>query len=315
LGGYAGAAALFPRAAFAQDPSLTQLVLASAPDDDVTPALYADKAGWFRAAGIGVRIDRLNNGSAVAAAVVGGAVNIGKVSLLPIVFAHARGVPLTIVAPGVVMQPNILYAGMLVRKDSDIHTARDLNGKTVSVPALNDLQALAGKTWIDQNGGDSKQVSFVEEPVVAVGTGFDSGRLSAGLLTNPALGEDLASGKYRNLGRPIEAISSHLMTSAWVCTTDWATKNPDAVRRFGQIIAKAGAYANAHHAETIALIAAFSGIEPSTLATMPRAVFPTTLNVANVQPLIEVAARYGAIQQRFNALDLFSPLAAAPVVK
>ena len=49
------------------------LRLASAPDDDATPILYAQSAGLFRAAGLDVDLTAAGSGSAVAAAGAGGA--------------------------------------------------------------------------------------------------------------------------------------------------------------------------------------------------------------------------------------------------
>src|ERR1019366_456783 len=80
----------------------TQLVhvhVASSPDDDATPILYAQNAGLFRAAGLDVELTAASNGAAVAAAVAGGSVDIGKSNIVALITAHARGVPLALVAP------------------------------------------------------------------------------------------------------------------------------------------------------------------------------------------------------------------------
>jgi ABC-type nitrate/sulfonate/bicarbonate transport system substrate-binding protein len=304
----AAAAIALPRGARADDATApVEVHFASAADDDVTPLLYADQAGWFRDAGLTARIDRLNTGTAVSAAVAGGAIDVGKGSMLSLVLAHARGVPLTIIAPCSLSLPNVMNSGLLVRKDSNIHAAADLNGKIVSVPALNDMQSLSTQAWIDQHGGNSKAISFVEEPVSAVGLALDTNRIAAGTLANPALSQDLATGKYRMIGRPIEGIASRLLISAWVSNIDWASKNPAVVRKVGQILMRAGAYANGHHDQTVELIAAFSGIDPATVRTMARVVFADKLDPADIQPLIDVAVRYGAVKARFPATELFSP--------
>lgn len=296
-------------AARAADNAPVDVLVASAADDDVTPVLYADQAGWFRDAGLTVHVDRLNNGTAVAAAVAGGAVNVGKVSMLAIILAHARGVPLTIIAPCSLSLATALNSGLLVRKDSNIHSARDLSGKIVAVPALNDMQALSAQAWIDKNGGNSKDVSFVEEPSASVGLALDTNRIAAGAMANPTLSQDLATGKYRSIGRPIQSVGSPLMISAWVSEISWAEKNAAVVRKFGQVVVRAGTYANAHPDQTANLIAAFSGIDPGTVKTMARAVFSDKLDGAVIQPLIDTAERYGAIKQRYPAADLFSPAA------
>lgn len=304
---FAGAAAALPGIARADDAVIR---LASGADDDVTPVLYADRAGWFRDAGMSVRVDRLNNGTAVAAAVAGGAIDVGKVSMLAAILAHARGLPLTIVAAGSLSTPAVTNSGLLVVKDSNIRGARDLTGKIVSINALNDMQALSTQTWIDQNGGNSKAVSFIEVPGPAVGVALDTNRIAAGTAVNPALMQLLATGKYRSLGRPILSISNHLMISAWVSNADWATQNASLVHTFSQIVLRAGTYANTHHDQTVSLIAAFSGIDEATVRAMVRAAYTDKLELSAIQPLIDVAFKYGAIKQRFAATDFVSPSAA-----
>jgi NitT/TauT family transport system substrate-binding protein len=307
---YAGAAALSlarPRALLAQE--LVELVIASAPDDDITPLLYAQKAGIFAAVGLSTKVLAASNGAAVAAAVAGGAVPIGKASLLSIILAHVRAVPFTIIAPCATADARGNYTGLLVLKDGPIHTASDLNGKVVCVPALNDMQFLATHVWIDANGGDSKSVSFIEAPVTAAGAAIDSGRIAAGILTNPALAKSMATGKYRALGKPIEQTFNGLMISAYVADAGWVAKNADVVKRFGQVMVRASEYAGNHHDQTVDIIADFSGIERATVARMTRAAYATTLDPSIVQPLIDAAARYGAIKQTFDASELISPLA------
>ena len=284
----------------------TVILIASAADDDVTPILWADRAGWFKDAGITIRVDRLNSGSSVAAAVAGGAINVGKASMLAVILAHTRGLPLVIVGPGGLATAKTNNSGLLVRKDSPIRKAGDLSGKLVSVPALNDLQALATQAWIDKNGGNSKEISFIEEPGSSVGIALDANRIAAGTLANPAFTRDMATGHYRNIGRPISGISDRLMISAWICDAGWSSKNAAVVRKFGEILARASVYVNAHHDQTIDLIAGFSGMERETVKTMARAIFPDRLDPSLVQPLIDVALKYGAIKQSFNAAELFS---------
>lgn len=306
----ASLSSLAPSAALAADePALTPLRVASAPDDDVTPVLYAEKTGMFRDVGLDVQATALSNGTAVAAAVIGGAIDMGKASLLSVISAHVRGVPFAIVAPSGMADVSGDYSGLLVLKDSPYHNARDLNGQTVSVPALHDIQSLATQELIDKRGGDSKTIAFIEEPVTAVAATLDTNRVAAGVVTNPNLARAMATGKYRSLGKPIEEGFNGLMISAWLSTADWATKNASVVQRFGQVVIKASAYAMTHHADTVDVIAAFSGIDRATVATMTRAVYATQLNPALVQPLIDAAARYGAIPKPFPAAELFSPVA------
>src|SRR6185437_8705237 len=94
------ALAVLSNAAAAQIPSLVTVRCASNAADDVTPVLYAQRSGLFAKAGLNVELTRMNSGAAVSAAVLGGSIDIGKSSLLPIITAHSRGLPLVLLAPG-----------------------------------------------------------------------------------------------------------------------------------------------------------------------------------------------------------------------
>lgn len=290
----------------AQTPPPTVLRLASAPDDDVTPVLYAQQAGLFRAAGLDVEVRAASSGAAVAAAVVGGAADLGKSSMLSIIAAHARGVPVTIVAPSAYYVKPFLSSAIIVPKDSSVRSARDLDDKVVSVPALNDLLWVGTRAWIDRNGGDSSTVRFVETPMSLVATALDAGRVAAGTLADPALSQDLASGKYRVAGNVLDGIAPRLAYSAWFANLDYVKTNAAAVERFVRVLREASAYANRHHAETVGLLAKFSGLDPAVIARMSRTNYATSVDPRDIQPLIDAAARYKVIPAGFDARELLS---------
>jgi len=296
-------------ASLAQTPAPASLRLASAPDDDVTPILYAQRAGLFRAAGLDVEVTALANGAAVAAAVAGGSVDVGKSSTMSLISAHARGLPLTIVAPSGFYESKARSNGILVPKDSPIRTARDLNDKVISVPALNDFFTVATKAWLDKNGGSSASVHFIEAPATMVATALDNGRITAGTLANPLLTAALATGKYRSLGSIVDGLGEGFVYSAWFATSDYVAKNRAVLERFLAVLRTAAIYANRHHAETVDLLAKFSGADPATIVSMPRVTYATALSPGQIQPLVDAAAKYKAIPARFDAQEMISPFA------
>ena len=165
--------------------------------DDVTPILYAQKTGMFAKAGLDVDLQKFNSGSAVTAAVIGGAIDIGKSSIIPLINAHVHGVPLQIVASGELRLTNEPISGMIVKKDSPITSARDLVGKTVAVVALGDLTHTGVRAWLDQNGVNSKSVRYLELPSSAVLAALNDGRIDAANVSNPIFTQIVSSGQVR----------------------------------------------------------------------------------------------------------------------
>ena len=63
--------------------------------------------------------------------------------------AFARGLPIKLVAPSSLYLSDHADSLLLVRADSPIRTARDLNGKILGVDSLNDVYTLATRAWVD----------------------------------------------------------------------------------------------------------------------------------------------------------------------
>ena len=298
-------AAATTRPAFAQ--SVTTLRCASAPDDDVSPFLYARDSGIFKRAGLEVEIAKSNSGAAVAAAVTGGSVDIGKSSLVSLITAHTKGLPFVLIAPASFYDFERPDVAMLVAKDSNLHSARDIVGKTIAVSALGDLYTIANDAFVESAGGSYKDIKYLELPSSGAAEAVIAHRVDAVTLATPSLTVALAGGKVREIGHPFEAIAKHFVRAAWFTTREFATKNPDVVARFRRSIGQASTYTNAHPADTVAALAAFSGLDPQLIAHMPRAIGGSVLDPKLVQPTIDAAAKFGAIASSFPAQDIIAP--------
>jgi NitT/TauT family transport system substrate-binding protein len=313
VGAVAAIALLFvsaPLSAGAQTtpaPALVTLRLTASPDDDVAPILYAQKAGLFARAGLTVVVDKSASGAAAAAAVLSGSYDIAKSSLVSLMEAHVKGVPFVLIAPAGIYDDATPFAQLLVPRDSPIHSAKDLDGKLLSVPALHDIGQVSDSAWTDAHGGDSRTLKFVEFPMSGAAAALDQKRIDATTIVGPAMDAAMATGKFRSLGPSFGAIAPHFLFSGWFTTKAWATQHPDIVKRFARVWADAAAYANAHHAETEPLIAGFTLISLDDVHKMTRGVFGIALKASDIQPVIDVAVKYQMIDHPFPAQELIDP--------
>ena len=289
---------------------LTTLRVSTAPDEDAVACLWAQQSGIFRRAGLEVVLIASGNGASMTPAVVSGNIDIGKASLVGLIAAHVRGIPLTLVAPAALYDVDAPVTGTLVRADSPLRTARDLNGKTISVQSLKGAMQIATMAWIDQHGGDSASVKFIELPPPAVGLALESGRVDAATLANPSFNELIDTKKARVIGWTSEAVGRRFLLAAYFCTAEFAQRNGDVVARFAKAIQESGAYTNAHRAETVDAIARFTAIKPEQIARMTRVTCGLTLDPAQIQPQIDIAVKYKLIPERFDARELIDPGAA-----
>ena len=287
------------------------LKAASSSNDEVTPFLYALESGMFKRAGIDASIDRLPSGSAIVAGVVGGAFDIGKSSMPSLLAAHGRGITLTLLAPGGEYDASNPSFGLVVATGSTIKSGADLNGKTAAVSAIDDLYTIAMKTWIDANGGDSSTVKLVEIPIGAVTDTVASGRVAVGTLTQPFLKTGLDGGRVKLLSYSATAIAPHFTMTAWFARDDFAKKNPALATAFVKVMREASIYSNAHHAETLPMLAKFLSIPATDISTLStRVTLGTLLTPQLMKPLLDAAARYKVVPAPVDARDLISPVAA-----
>jgi NitT/TauT family transport system substrate-binding protein len=283
---------------------LTKIQVGSALEDDVGVAIYAGASGIFARLGLDVNVVKIASGSAGAAAIAGGTLDFAKGSVIAAVTAHARGIPFVIVAPSTLYTVDHPVSGLLVRADSPIRTGSDLNGKTIGVASLVDSRILAIKAWVDQNGGDASTLKFIEVPSATIVAAIDTGRIDATAASDPTLFESLATGRVRSIAEPNEAVAKRFVITAWFTTRDYAVRNTDVVRRFRTGLQSAAIYANAHPREMAAYIAPFTGIDEAKLRQWKRAQLASSLGPADIQPVIDVAAKYRFIDKAFPASEM-----------
>ncbi len=293
--------ALFPRRSAAQ--TAIPLRATSAIDDAATPFLYAMESGLFRKNGLDASLERATSGAAAASAVVGGSFELGKSSVISLLSAHVRGLPLVAVAPAGEYDIATPVSAIVVRSDAPLHAGADFNGKIVAVSAINDTFSLAVRSWVDAHGGDSSTLKLIELPMSAAALALTSGRIDAAVLAQPFLRPALESGTLRAAGDPVSALGDHHTDSAWFTTVALTQANPDLVNRFMRAIREAAIYVNGHHAETAYLLAKFAMMQPSDV-TKARMLQGTRLDPAKLQISIDAAARYKLIPERFDARDL-----------
>ena len=284
--------------------ALTKLRLVAIPSDALTPLYYGLRTGAFQRAGIDLEITSASSGTAAMTAAITGSYDVANTSLIPVMNAHLRGIPVMIVAPQGIYTRDAPLSLLQIAADSPYKTGADLNGKVVATAALNDHGQLCISAWVDKNGGDASSLKFVEIPAIATDEALVQHRVAAGLLLEPVLDASIAAGRTKTLGDSDAAIAPTFMYAAYVSASDWAKEHADLLARFVRVAGGAATYTNAHPSETAAMMAEITKIPLPVLQHMRRAICATTLEPHMVQPLIDVAARYKFISQAFPAKDI-----------
>jgi NitT/TauT family transport system substrate-binding protein len=302
----ASASALSPVAVRAQA-KLTPIRICGSAADDMSAALYAQQTKMFEKAGLEVTIDKINSGSAAAAAIASGTYDIAKSSITSIFDAHVKGIPFTVLAPAALYDKTNPYGGMVIAGNSTLKLDKDAEGQTLGVASLTSIGRVAAAAWIEQHGGDLSKVKFVEIPIPTVTAALDQKRIAAGECGQPALANAVASG-YKYIPA-YDAIAPRFALSVYYTTRDFSAKNPEALRTFVRVLYDAGKQVMAKPQIAAKMTADFIGIPIEVLEKMPHVILGTELVLSQVQSTIDAAAKYGTLKASFPAREIIDATA------
>jgi NitT/TauT family transport system substrate-binding protein len=167
----------------ADAPAVINLI--NLPADNSAEVYYAQDLGYFKDAGLDVRITAMTNSGAIIAALAGGGGDIGNAVVGSVADARGKGIPILYIAPAGLYDAASPTAALVTTKDSPIKKAADLTGKVVAVSGLNDLTYYATRAWIDKHGGNSAAVKFIELPFPAMAAAVAQRRIDAAYVIEP----------------------------------------------------------------------------------------------------------------------------------
>jgi NitT/TauT family transport system substrate-binding protein len=294
-------AALLSRAARADD---SVVRIGTLQLDPAAEVYFAQDGGFFRQAGLAVNIQPFTAGAPALAALFGGSIDIALCDSVGVATAYSQGLPVTYLAPACVVTRTAQAASMVVLATSPINAAKDLNGKALGTNGLKNIVQVSASAWIDNNGGDAKTVRFVELPVPEMPGAVEEGRIDAALMAEPFLTNAQTGNKFRVISLVEHNLAPEFLWSGWVTTTSWAANHPNFVKRFIAAMNKAAKWSNANHALTAPILSRVSNVPLDVTLKMRRVYYGEKFDLANCQPVIDAAARYGAISARFPAGDV-----------
>jgi NitT/TauT family transport system substrate-binding protein len=283
------------------------LAIGTIPIDPTAEVYYAQQMGFFKQAGLNVTITPFTSGGAIAAAVVGGAVDIGLADSVSMTSAHAHGLPLTYLAPAGVYKKGAETYMIAVPDGSPIRTAKDFAGKTIAINGLKNINEIPTDAWIDNNGGDSKSVKFVEMPYPAMLPALDAKSVDGVALVEPFMTFALAKGTYRLISLADHNLAPEFAVAGWATTKTWAAAHPDLVKKFVAVMNETAKWANANHPQSGQILTTIAKLPPGLADKMERAYYGERVEPALLQPVIDATAKYGVVPKTFPAPEIIDP--------
>ena len=295
----------------ADAPALTTIRIVDAGQDVDAQAFYAQDLGIFKKYGINadITILRKGGGAAATAAIAGGAADIGEGDIVSTANAHQRGINIMIIAPSGIFRATAPTTEVIVAKDSPIKSGKDLEGKTIALISPEGPSRIATNAWLEGSGAALDRVTFLELPPVNMAAAVEHGTIAAAVINEPSLVASQAC--CRVLANNFTSVGNVWQLNSWYASADWIAKNQDLAHRFALAMREAAVWDNnpANHAKSGDILNKYTPFPPDLLPKMNRATYGELLDPKTMQPLLDAALKYKALQAPVSGATLISTAA------
>jgi len=271
---------------------------------DVAPLYLGRQKGFFAEEKLNVE-PRVTTGGNIIPSVVSGDFQFGWVNATSVVIARSKGLPLRMLRRGVRggVKPEDSGAGILVKGDGPVAEAKDLEGRTMSVAALQSVSTLTATAALEKRGVDVSKVKFLEVPFPEAVAALTSGRVDSAFVAEPFLTVGLRAG-HRSVSHPISETAPNFIIASYFMTEKYLADHGDVVARFDRAVNKSFDYAAAHPQEARAVLSSFTEIPPAVAETMLLPDFSAYSDLSTLELTTELAKKYGYITDRPSVSEL-----------
>jgi NitT/TauT family transport system substrate-binding protein len=238
------------------------------PVTDVAALYLGEEVGIWKKHGLQLKANVASTGAVPA--VMSGEYHFGFTALVNVLQARDKGLPLKIIAAGSSSTAvkgadvTMIHAG----PSSGIKSAKDLEGKTASVNALNGLLQMLGKAAVKADGGDPNKVRFIELGFAEALAALQAGKIDAMVGAEPFGTAAMASG-FPAIASPYQAMSSKsMLTSSYFTSEPQLKANPELFKKIRAAINESLDYAQAHPDEIRKQLPKFTKLGPDVAAKL-----------------------------------------------
>ena len=251
-------------------------------------------------------MDGINNGDPNHLLEYGaGALDVGEGDIIAVAAAREHGLPLLLIAPSFLHRGPAPVSALIVAKNSTLTSAKDLEGKTIAAIEVRGTQQASIREWMAKNGADPSGVKFVELPFTTMAAMVNQNHVDAAMIGEPAL--SAAKPLVRIFASPYEAVAPEWYLAVWFANAGWLQKNRATARTFVAVMSKTATWANAHQAETGAMLQKVLPLTDDVVAKMTRAQYGVKLDTQYMQPILDTAVKYGILKAPVDAKDMIFP--------
>jgi NitT/TauT family transport system substrate-binding protein len=273
----------------------------------VAPVYLGIEKGFFEEENLKIEPQLAQGGAAIVPAVQSGDQQIGFSNSVSLMIAQTQGLPVKVVAPGETSPADAAddNSAVMVPKDSDIRSPKDLEGKTIGVNTLQNIAGLTVEASLAKEGVDTKSLKLVEVPFPEMQKTTEGGQVDAGFFNEPFTSQAKSAG-LRTIVNPYAATGADLPIAPYFAMSDWIEENGDVLERFQRAMEKATQYAIDNPGEVRKILPTYTEIPPEATENMGLPHLSTELDPEPFERLADLAQRFGYTEEKANVSELLA---------
>ncbi|HEY8481877.1 MAG TPA: ABC transporter substrate-binding protein [Spirillospora sp.] len=271
--------------------------VAALPVADSAGLYIAQKEKLFEAEGLKVQVVPTQKSIEAMPALTKGEVDLVCPNYVNFLQAHEKGtLKLSIVAEAATMAPNLM--NVLVMPNSDIKTAKDLEGKKVAVNLLNNIQSLTLNAILEANNVDYKKVQYVSVPFPQMATALEKGQVDAVHINEPFLSDAVKTLGARVVVDGGSEPVNGLAISGYVSTQEWVKKYPKTAAAFQRAMLKAQKLAAEDRKNVEAVLPGYSKMDPKVASVITLPGYPASVSKSRIEQVVDLMVSGGLLKEK-----------------
>jgi NitT/TauT family transport system substrate-binding protein len=268
---------------------------------DSAPFFAGVDQGYFKAEGLDIEVTTSPVSNPLLTQLAATQLDIAFSNIVTVSQAIENGLDFKVVLPGTLMKKGNDVNPCIVASDSPIRTAKDMEGKRMAMPALNNIIWLYGRAWLEKNGADLSKVRIVEVPFPQMQDALLTGQIESACPTEPFFTRAMETGKVRVLGFVYHETTDNLESVMGLARGTWLKDpaNAAVMERFARAYRKGVAFMeqNKKGPEGVRIIAAFTKMDPAVVAKIQTPVFPMVVNPKTIQDMSVLMMKHGLLKK------------------
>jgi NitT/TauT family transport system substrate-binding protein len=263
----------------------------------------AQEQGIFAKHGLHVTVQSITSTTTIVPDMLSGSVDIASGQIPTFIAAQAHGVgSFHLLASGLTLGPGVNE--ILALKSSGITSPGQLKGKTLAVNAPTGDSALLTDVVLADAGVSPSQVTHKVIPFTDMGVALSQHEVDAIYCTEPTCTEIKDKYGAQVIADTDQGAAKGMLTAGYTATTAWMKKYPKTAAAFAASILEASKIADSNRADLSKALVASLHITPQVAGSVAIGTFPTSVNQAKLQQVVNLMVKFGELKGSFNVASL-----------